>query len=628
MRGLWLNRRSIHLRDIVARTSSVKLGLLLTTASSLFSLCLYLVVASAFDSVRIVGVLASLLIPAVTAPPICIVILKVARSLYSAQEEILKAQMELEIKVADRTQELHRANIHLREEIQERKQAEQDLRESITLQQTLLANITVGVIIVDPLTRKIEVVNGAAADMFGVEVERIIGHQCHSFICPSLENSCPVIDLKQEADNSERELVCSDGSRLPILKSVKRIQIHGQEKLLESFVDIAARKRAEEEKIKLETQLLQVQKMESLGTLAGGIAHDFNNLLMGIQGYTSLIMLDLDASHPHHKQLKHIEEQVQSAAGLTRQLLGFARGGKYEMRSININEVIQKTSAMFGRTKKELTIHGKYEGNLWSVKAERGQIEQVLLNLYVNAWHAMPSGGELYLETRNLVVDEIHPALFGMPPGEYIVFSVADTGMGMNEETKKRIFDPFFTTKGMGRGTGLGLAMVYGIVKGHSGFIDVVSKPGQGTTFTLYLPATKEKAFEEKPSIEETFKGSESILLVDDEPSVLAVSKAMLESLGYMVHAVSSGQEAVAFYEEMKDSVSLIVLDMIMPGFSGSQAFERIMALNPSAKVVLSTGYSMDGQAQQIMDKGCRGFIQKPFNLTHLSQKIREVLEN
>jgi CheY-like chemotaxis protein len=307
--------------------------------------------------------------------------------------------------------------------------------------------------------------------------------------------------------------------------------------------------------------------------------------------------------------------------------LGFARGGRYEIRPVNINESIRKTSSMFGRTKKELTIYEKYEKNLWTVEVDQGQIEQALLNLYVNAWQAMPTGGDLYLETGNETLDKSHMTHYVVPFGNYIKISIIDTGMGMGEETIKRIFDPFFTTKEMGRGTGLGLAMVYGIIKGHNGFINVSSETGHGTTFTIYLPASEKKALEAKPAVPAVLRGSETILLVDDQPAVLAVSIEILESLGYTVHGVGSGQEALALYKEMKDDISLIILDMIMPEISGSETFDRIRELNPSAKIILSSGYSLNGPAQQIMDKGCHGFIQKPFDISRISRTVREVLE-
>lgn len=384
--------------------------------------------------------------------------------------------------------------------------------------------------------------------------------------------------------------------------------------------DITERKR-------LEGQLLNVQKMEAIGTLSGGIAHDFNNILMGIQGYASLIMLDIGADNLQHERLKRIEEQVKSAADLTGQLLGFARGGKYVTKPVNMNELIEKTSTMFGRTKKEVSIHRKYEKEIWAVEADRGQLEQVFLNLYLNAWQAMPEGGDLSLETRNVVVGKNRTTTYSMVPGRYVKTSVNDTGMGMDEKTRERIFEPFFTTKELGRGTGLGLAMVYGIVKNHNGFIEVASDPGKGTTFTLYLPASEDDLVEERPETAGIMRGTETILLVDDEPGVLAVSKEILESLGYTVHGMKNGKEAVVLYGRIKDSISLAIIDMIMPGLSGSETFNHIRDINPSARVILSSGYSLDGQAQQIMDKGCDGFIQKPFDIAFLSRKVREVLE-
>lgn len=215
-----------------------------------------------------------------------------------------------------------------------------------------------------------------------------------------------------------------------------------------------------------------------------------------------------------------------------------------------------------------------------------------------------------------------------MMPGRYVQVSVNDTGAGMDKKTKERIFEPFFTTKELGKGTGLGLAMVYGIIKNHNGFIDVMSEPGKGTTFTLYLPASEKDVAEGQPAVLKTMRGTENILLVDDEPNVLAVGKAILESLGYSVYAAKNGEEALALYKEKMSEIDLIVLDMIMPGFSGSKLFDCIRELNPSARVILSSGYSLNGQARQIMNRGCDGFIAKPFSITDISRKIREVLEN
>jgi PAS domain S-box-containing protein len=391
--------------------------------------------------------------------------------------------------------------------------------------------------------------------------------------------------------------------------------------------DVSDRKQAEEEKRILQERLQHADKMEAIGTLAGGIAHDFNNLLMGIQGYASLILLDIDPSDPHYEKLKRIEEQVQSGADLTRQLLGFARGGRYEVKPADMNEILEKSSSMFGRTKKEITIHRKYAKDLFTVEVDRGQMEQVFMNLYVNAWQAMPGGGALYLETENVLLDDDQAFSYAVKPGNYIKISMTDTGTGMDTKTCERIFDPFFTTKEMGRGTGLGLATVYGIIKGHKGMINAYSEPGHGTTFTIYLPASEKKVVKEKTETGTIVRGTETILLVDDEKIVLNVCSEILRSLGYRVYTAGSGQEAINVYIEKKSEIDLVILDMIMPGMSGGETFDHLRKLNPLAKIILSSGYSINRQAQEIMDKGCNGFIQKPFQLQILSSKIREMLD-
>ena len=384
--------------------------------------------------------------------------------------------------------------------------------------------------------------------------------------------------------------------------------------------DISERKR-------LEAQLHQAQKMEAVGTLAGGIAHDFNNLLMAIQGYTSLMLLGIDSSHPHYEKLKSIEKYVQSGAELTKQLLGFARGGKYDVKPVDVNSLLSQTSQMFARTKKEIIVHCNLQDDLWPVEGDRGQLEQVFLNLYVNAWQAMPGGGTLSISTKNLDLTNALQRPYNLPPGRYVRIFVSDTGVGMDDKTQERIFEPFFTTKKMGRGTGLGLASVYGIVKNHNGAIEVKSQKGQGTTFIIYLPASQKELKLSKETQEEILEGPETILFVDDEEMILEVGSEILKAMGYEVFSAKSGREAVQIYQELNGKVDLVILDMIMPGMSGGQTYDKLKEIDPSVKVLLSSGYSIDGEASEILKRGCNGFIQKPFNIKALSSKLREILD-
>ncbi len=381
------------------------------------------------------------------------------------------------------------------------------------------------------------------------------------------------------------------------------------------------------EKRRMETQLLQAQKMEAVGTLAGGVAHDFNNLLMVVKGYASLMLLEIDPSHPHYEMLRTIEKKIDNGSKLTRQLLGYAKKGRYEFKTIPLNRLVEETAETFGRTRKNITIRLDLSAGLSPLEADPSQMEQVLMNLLVNAADAMPGGGELFLKTANVTNGDFDPQLYDVEPGKYVLLSVGDTGIGMSDEIKSRIFEPFFTTKDPGRGTGLGLASVYGIVKGHGGYIDVDSEEGKGTTFRIYLPASEKKIEETPCRREEIPKGSESILLVDDEEHILDVGKKMLGILNYRVLTASGGEQAVELHKSNREQIDLTILDLIMPQMGGKETFEAIKKISPTAKVLLSSGYSMDGQTKEIMKNGCKGFIQKPFSIRELSYKVREILD-
>jgi len=467
--------------------------------------------------------------------------------------------------------------------------------------------------------------NPKSIEMIGYSAEELVKMPFINLIHP--EDRDMVLDRHEKRLSGEElttiysfRIINKEGEELWVQLNTVLINWDERPATLNFIRDITQQK-------KLETQLVQAQKMEAIGNLAGGVAHDFNNLLMSIQGHTSLVMVGMASTHPHYEHLKGIENNVMSASGLTKRLLGFAKGGKYEVKPTDLNDLIKKSSEMFGRTKKEISIHQKYTEKNWAVEVDSAQIEQVLMNLYINAWQAMPGGGELYLQTENVTLDENFVQAYEVPPGRYIKISVTDTGVGMDQRTIEQIFDPFFTTKEMGKGIGLGLASVYGIIKNHDGIINVYSEKGKGATFNIYLPVSEKEVVERKELSGEVIKGKETVMLIDDEEMIIEVGQGLLEALGYTVLLAKSGKEAIDTYKKNKDKIDMVLLDMIMPGMGGGETYDRLKKINPDIKVLLSSGYSINGQAKDILDRGCDGFFQKPFNMKDLSQKLREILD-
>lgn len=501
----------------------------------------------------------------------------------------------------------------------ERRKAERALSIEKAYLEQLFESSPEAIVVVDNNGHLLRV-NGEFTRMFGYTRSEAIGRPIDELIAPE--------DLIEEAlsltkDVTQGKLISletirrrKDGGTVHVSILATPIEAEGgQIAVYGIYRDISERKN-------LEARLQQAQKMEAIGTLAGGIAHDFNNLLMGIQGRTSLMLMDVDQTHPHYHHLKQQEEIVRSGADLTRQLLGFARGGKYEARPANINDIVDQSSEMFRRTKKEITIYKKYCENICTVKIDQGQMEQVFVNIFINAWQSMPGEGKVYIETDNSTVTEKVASAHGVATGEYVKISITDTGVGMDEATRDRIFEPFFTTKEMGRGTGLGLASVYGIIKNHDGFIDVKSEKGRGTTFTVYLPAVSlEMAVKEIPERGKIVMGTETILLVDDEDMILGVGSETLKKLGYTVIIARNGKEAVDIVRDAPDRFDLIILDMIMPEMGGGEALKIIKSIKPDAKILLASGYSLHATANEIINEGSGGFIQKPFSIEDLSKK-------
>jgi len=383
------------------------------------------------------------------------------------------------------------------------------------------------------------------------------------------------------------------------------------------------------EQKRLEEQLIQAQKMESLGTLAGGIAHDFNNILGSIIGYLGLVKEDLPPEGTLRQYFEVVERSALRASELTRQLLGFARRGKFTVQRVQLKTLCEEVLSLFRSTLHDrIEVRTRFPEDLPEVEGDPAQLQQVVLNLCMNAKDAMPQGGILTLELGETLAGD--PTSQGPPDlRRYVVLTVRDTGVGMDEYVKSRVFEPFFTTKEPGKGTGLGMAMVYGIVRNHGGFVDLHSEVGKGTTVQVYLPVPVES----QPQPEEEVatgvaEGSgELILVVDDEEPLCNLLREVLTRRGYRVLVARSGEEAIDLYQQWREEVDLVILDMVMPGMSGSEVFEALLRLNPRTRVLLSSGYTQEGAAGELLRKGARGFLQKPYLITELTAKVREVLE-
>ncbi|WP_051305546.1 response regulator [Desulfogranum mediterraneum] len=475
-------------------------------------------------------------------------------------------------------------------------------------------------------------ISPAVSSILGYLPEQLIGRAYTEYIYPEdiplTENVVPQI-IKGNSGSIECRMIDSSGklnwvraSNRPVIDNGKLISLRG---ILSNIED---EKKSAKEKEELLTRMNENQKFEAIGTLAGGIAHDFNNLLMGIQGHCSLLSLTIDPSHPHLEHIDAIENHVHKASALTAQLLGTAKGGKYDIKPRDLNKVIKSSATMFSRTRKGMTVTMDITPSPLVADVDQHQIEQVLLNLYVNAWQAIKESGELHLMTEKVALDRDFCKPYETQPGPYAKISVTDNGIGMDEATCSRIFNPFFTTKEKGRGTGLGLSSAYGIIKNHNGIITVYSKLGRGTTFHIYLPLSEQQTALHEPKMDSTvLTGTETILFVDDEDLIVEVGSSILTKLGYRVIVAKSGREALAILEKSGTDIDLVILDLIMPDMDGEKTFDQIRTLFPEKPIILSSGYSADQQAARIIQRGCNGFLQKPFTVSALSCKLREVLD-
>lgn len=399
------------------------------------------------------------------------------------------------------------------------------------------------------------------------------------------------------------------------------------EELLRRIGNAVAQKRLKTEKTILETRLNEVQKLEFMSVLAGGLAHDFNNLLTVIQGNVSLMLMETSVAHPQYRRLLNIEQQVENGAKIIEKLLGCIRKEQAHAEISDVNSQIGELLNVFCRTRKEIRIRQDLQSDLPCVKLDRGKIEQVLLNLLINAADAMPRGGEITLSTRRIDHDAI--PIGGVEPGhnDYVLITLSDTGEGMNPDVMKHIFDPFFTTKPPGKGTGLGLTSVYSIIREAGGYIEVASAKGKGTTFYLYLPAVLMQA---SPVVDKRMvsngKNRGNILLVDDEEMIIETGRALLKSMGYKVYEARKGERALQIYKKHGNDIDVVLLDLIMPGMRGEEVYGELIKMNPQAKVVIISGYADERTVQDVLRRGCRGFLQKPFNIKELSRVLDETM--
>ena len=516
------------------------------------------------------------------------------------------------------TSHLQETITQLRKKAEEHKKARRAMSESRDRHRLFSQASTEGILIHD---NGIAIdFNDAFSDLFECPRNRLIGMDIiRDLVSP--EDAPLVKQIINANDDRVFEITARSitGRLFPAELRSRTGELVGRPCRVVSVRDITHRK-------KTERQLIQSQKMEAVGALAGGIAHDFNNMLAGIQGNVEIIRHQLSPNSTHQKRLSIINQIVQRGAKLSGQLLGYARGGQTEVNEINLNRLVDDTLEMFGNAHRQITIQTHFSSDLPTIRGDHTQIEQVLLNLMINAVHAMPSGGSLFIETNTTVLSALETRAYEIIPGHYAMLSVRDTGHGMDRETRKQIFEPFFTTKAQGQGTGLGLASTYGIIKNHKGYIEVYSEPGVGSQFNVLLPVSdgaENAATTMDPSTE---KGTETILIVDDEPDFLDVGREMLLLLGYAVTTAADSAEAVARLKKQTGKIKLVIVDMIMPGLSVDETIRRFKEIDPTVRILLSSGYNRNTEAARNLMRSCHGFIQKPFRLASLSKKIRELL--
>jgi len=531
-------------------------------------------------------------------------------------------------------------SVALVQDISERKLAEERLRESEARKSAILDTALDAILTVDRDGRALEF-NPAAEALFGYGRNEVIGKDIiDEIVIPEdrqrvrhgLEAYFRTGVSPLMGRHIEMTVVRKNGTRIPVEFAVGRIKIGGAPAFTAYIRDLTDRKKAEEALRQREEQLRHGQKMEAIGTLAGGVAHDFNNLLTGILGYAELLKLGSRPGEKVHQSAEVIEKAATRAASLTQQLLGFARRGKHQNIPVDLHPAIQEVTKLLGRTlDKNIDLRQEFAPFPALIQGDPGQMSQVVLNLAVNAADSMPDGGDLVFHTEVVeLTDDQRRRHDGTLPGPHVLLAVSDTGTGIPPDILPRIFEPFFTTKDQGKGTGMGLAMVYGIVQNHGGFIEVDSALGCGTTIRLYFPqvASATKGLAESVGDESIRSGTGTILVVDDEEAVRSVASAFLEELGYRVLTAPDGAQALETYRRTEDPIDLVILDLVMPAMGGRECLRELRKIEPAVRAVFSTGHDFDDSEGRRLDEGVRGFIQKPYQMHQLSEVVAEALKS
>jgi PAS domain S-box-containing protein len=507
-----------------------------------------------------------------------------------------------------------------------RKRAEVALRESEEKYRSLVANATDAIFIVQD--GRIKFPNPITLKLVGYSQEELATLPFVNLIHP--EDRAMVLDnysrrLKGEEVPSTYtfRVVNKGGEELWGQLNAVLIMWEGRPAVLCFIRDITPQKR-------LEAQYLHAQKMEAVGTLAGGIAHDFNNLLQAILGYAELLLLGRGKQDPGYQELQEIKRAAQRGGELTYRLLTFSRRVQSELTPVNLNQEVNQIQRLLQRTiSKMIDIELNLADDLRTINGDPAQIEQALMNLALNARDAMPEGGRLRIGTKNVTLDEEYCRMhLGVKAGDYVLLSVTDTGYGMNQEILGHLFEPFYTTKGVGRGTGLGLSMVYGIVRSHDGYIFCDSVPGKGTTFEIYLPVIEQRLGMEESKEERIPRGGkETILLIDDEESIRDLGSQILSRFGYTVLTASDGESGLEQYQKGEGKIDLVILDLIMPGMGGRRCLEELLRMNPKVKVVIASGYSVDGHTREALEAGAKNSVSKPYAIRQMLKMVRDVLD-